>query len=57
MNKQFIISEELAQNILNYLASQPYTNVFNLVAGMQDLKPYEKRAEVADQVAKEDKKK
>jgi hypothetical protein len=33
--KQFVIGEKLAQAILEYLASQPYREVFGLIAALQ----------------------
>ncbi len=35
--KQFVISQELAQGVLNYLATQPYAQVFQLIQGLQNL--------------------
>lgn len=39
----FEISEQLAQQILNYLASKPYAEVFQLVAQIQQLKKIEEK--------------
>jgi hypothetical protein len=39
--KQFIIQEDLANAILQYLASKPYTEVFQLIGGLQQLKIFE----------------
>jgi len=36
--KQFIIQEDLANAILQYLASKPYSEVFQLIGGLQQLK-------------------
>lgn len=36
--KNYIIREDLAQAVLNYLAGRPYQEVFPLVAGLQGLK-------------------
>lgn len=38
--KQFIITEELAQTILNYLATRPYAEVSQLVPRLQSVKPF-----------------
>ena len=35
--KQFIIQEDLANAILQYLASKPYGEVFQLIGGLQQL--------------------
>lgn len=39
--KQFIIQEDLANAILQYLASKPYSEVFQLIGGLQQLRPFE----------------
>ena len=36
--KQFIIQEDLANAILQYLASKPYGEVFQLIGGLQQLR-------------------
>ncbi len=36
--KQFIIQEDLANAILQYLASKPYGEVFQLISGLQQLR-------------------
>lgn len=36
--KQFIIQEDLANAILQYLASKPYSEVFQLISGLQQLR-------------------
>jgi len=36
--KKFEINENLAQAILNYLAGQPYGEVFTLIKGLQGIK-------------------
>jgi hypothetical protein len=35
MKRKFIIEEKLAQDILEYLASRPYREVFELIAALQ----------------------
>lgn len=35
--KNFIISEQLAQAVLNYLAGQPYAQVFQMIQAIQGL--------------------
>jgi hypothetical protein len=37
MPKQFLIDEELAQAILDYLTTKPYCEVYELVRGLQQL--------------------
>lgn len=39
--KQFEISEELANKILQYLASRPYLEVAELISKLQQIKPIE----------------
>ena len=39
--KQFIIQEDLANAILQYLASKPYAEVFQLIGGLQQLRMFE----------------
>ena len=39
--KQFIIQEDLANAILQYLASKPYGEVFQLINALQQLKMFE----------------
>jgi len=39
--KQFIIQEDLANAILQYLASKPYGEVFQLISGLQQLRMFE----------------
>lgn len=36
--KQFIIQEDLANAILQYLASKPYGEVYQLISGLQQLR-------------------
>lgn len=48
----FNIDEKLAQAILQYLATRPYAEVFQLIGGIQQLK----RVEVAKEVKEEKKK-
>lgn len=46
MNKKFVMSQELAQSILDYLASQPYVQVFKLIQAFQEqLKPADEAEE------------
>ena len=40
-NKQFIIKEDLANGILQYLANQPYKEVFPFIKGLQELRTLE----------------
>jgi hypothetical protein len=40
MGKQFIIDEELANNILDYLDEQKYKEVYALCDGLRKLKEY-----------------
>jgi len=37
--KKFEISEELAQKVLNYLATRPYLEVSELITQVQQIKP------------------
>jgi len=39
--KQFIIQEDLANAILQYLASKSYAEVFQLIGGLQQLRIFE----------------
>jgi len=39
--KQFIIQEDLANAILQYLASKPYGEVFQLISALQQLRMFE----------------
>ena len=39
--KQFIIQEDLANAILQYLASKPYGEVFQLINALQQLRIFE----------------
>lgn len=39
--KQFVIQEQLAQAVLNYLATCPYANVFQLIQGLQTLQEFQ----------------
>lgn len=43
--KQFEISEELANKILQYLASRPYLEVAELISKLQQIKPIESNSE------------
>lgn len=45
MDKQYIICEETANKILNYLASRPYAEVVQLVADLQKISPMPKPCE------------
>lgn len=46
--KQFEISEELANLILQYLASKPYVEVAELISKLQQIKPIEPIEKVKD---------
>lgn len=35
--KQFVIREDLAQEILNYLATRPYSEVYKIIAKFQQM--------------------
>lgn len=35
--KSFLIKEDLANHVLNYLAGRPYVEVYQLVQGLQQL--------------------
>ena len=37
--KQLVIDLKTAEAVVNYLASQPYVEVFQLIAAMQQLQP------------------
>lgn len=37
--KKFEISEDLAQKVLNYLATRPYLEVAELITQLQQIKP------------------
>ena len=37
--KQYIIDEALAQAIANYLSTRPYTEVFQLIPALMQIKP------------------
>lgn len=39
--KQFEITEELANKILQYLAARPYVEVAELISKLQQIKPIE----------------
>jgi len=41
--REFVISENVAQVILEYLASRPYREVFELIAALQSIKPLSAR--------------
>ena len=43
----YIMPEELGQEILNYLVERPYKEVFTLVMKLQSMKPEEKPEVVA----------
>ena len=43
--KKYIITEELANGLLNYIASKPYNESHQLVAGLQALETYEEPKE------------
>lgn len=40
--KEYIITEEQAQKLLNYIASKPFGEVFELVQMLQSFPPVEK---------------
>jgi len=44
--REFIITEELANKLLNYIVAKPYIEVFQLVQQLQTLKPVEVKPEV-----------
>ncbi len=49
MNKKyFLIEEDFANSLLNYLAGKPYVEVFSFVHGLQLLKPIENKEEVKE---------
>lgn len=41
----FKISEELAQNVLNYLATKPFKEVFQIIGEFQKLEKIEEKKE------------
>jgi hypothetical protein len=43
----YIMTQELGQKVLNYLAERPYGEVFALIAEFQAMKPEEKPEVVA----------
>lgn len=43
--RQFLITEQLAQNILNYLAEKPFKESAGLINSLQRLVPYEEPKE------------
>ena len=36
---EFIISQKLAQEVIDYLASKPYAEVYRLIGALQTMKP------------------
>lgn len=42
----FLISQDLAQELLNYLATKPFQEVFQLINKLQQLKKVEELKEV-----------
>lgn len=42
----YVISEELANNVLRYLQTRPYSEVVNLIVQLQVIKPVEVKKEV-----------
>jgi hypothetical protein len=44
--KKFIIEEDFANAILNYIATKPYVEVFDFVKGFQGLKEVEPQIEL-----------
>jgi hypothetical protein len=40
MSKQFLIPESLGNELLQYLATKPYAEVYKLVGGLQRMEEY-----------------
>lgn len=51
--KNFIIGEQLAKALLQYLGSKPYVEVFQLVAALQGIPP-EQKPEIKETYPEED---
>jgi len=45
--RQFKISQEVLEKVLNYMASKPYLEVFQLITALQALEPVEGTAPAA----------
>lgn len=50
--KYFFIEEKFANEIIKYLASRPYIEVYNLIAGMQGLQKFEEKPMKVEQIKK-----
>ncbi len=53
--KKFLITEGLAQGILNYLAEKPFKESAGLINALQRLEPYEEPPPVPEQPSTEEK--
>lgn len=53
-NMDFKISQELAQELLNYLSERPYREVFKFINGLAGLKPLSDRTIPDKQVLNEE---
>jgi len=49
---EYKIKEEVANSILNYLASKPYSEVAKLITELQKIEPIEEPKEVKEEVTK-----
>jgi len=47
--KKFIIDEELAQAILNYLANRPFIEVYKMVQALQNVKEHVEQVKEKDE--------
>ncbi len=45
MSKHYVITQENAQKIMDYIGSRPYKEVFQLVAILQNLVPIEEKVQ------------